>query len=145
MVRALVGSVLMVTVMASPVFAADGTKAGDPVAPSAAVAQAWKKEAPKASSAVRALFVSYGAVEALDMVSTIKARQAGAMEANPMMTGSYAKGIAMKAALGAVTMLAARKLEKKNKVAAIATMVAVNVATAAVVAHNMHVNQQLAK
>jgi len=51
--------------------------------------------------------------------------------------GGYAKGVAMKAALGAVTMLAVRAIEKRNKKAAVFTMIAANVATAAVVANNV--------
>ena len=141
MVRTFTAFVLALAVVVPSVHAEE-RRSSDPVAPSAAVAAAWKQEAKPSSAAVRALFVSYGAVQALDMASTIKARNAGAIEANPVMQGSYAKGMAVKAALGAATMRAVRSLEKKNKKAAIITMIAANVATAAVVAHNMNVAAQ---
>jgi hypothetical protein len=138
MVRTCTAFVLALTVVA-PVVHADERHSSDPVAPTAAVAAAWKQEAKPSSASLRALFVSYSAVQALDMTSTIKARNNGAIEANPVMQGSYAKGMAVKAALGAATMVAVRSLEKKNKKAAIITMIAANLATAAVVAHNMQV------
>jgi hypothetical protein len=71
-------------------------------------------------------------------VSTMVARNRGAVEANPMMQGGLARGLAVKAAMGAVTVLAVHAMEKKNKKAAIVTMIALNVATAAVVANNLH-------
>lgn len=126
----------------APVFAADGSELA---APSPAVAKAWAREskATTSSSAVRALYASYGVLQGLDMASTIAARQRGAIEANPTMQGGYAKGMAVKAAMGAVTMLAVRSIAKKNKKAAVITMIALNVATAAVVANNMRNAQHL--
>ena len=141
MVRTVAALVVMLTVTVPAAYAGEG-RTSDPVAPTAAVAAAWKQEAKPSSGAIRALFVSYGAIQALDMASTMKARNLGALEVNPVMQGSYGKGIAVKAALGAATMLAVRSIEKKNKKAAILTMIAANVATAAVVAHNMQVAAQ---
>jgi hypothetical protein len=142
MFRTMASSLLVVlTLSVSPVHAEE-RRSAEPVAPSPAVAAAWAKEAGSGSGAVRALFVSYGVVQALDMASTMKARNLGAVESNPVMEGSYAKGFAVKAALGAATMVAVRAIEKKNKKAALITMIAANVATAAVVAHNLHVAQQ---
>jgi hypothetical protein len=140
MVRTCTAFVLALGVVV-PAVHAEERRSSDPVAPTAAVAAAWKQET-KPSSTLRALFASYGAVQALDMASTIKARNNGAIEANPVMQGSYAKGMAMKAALGAATMVAVRSIEKKNRKAAIITMIAANVATAAVVAHNMQIASQ---
>jgi hypothetical protein len=136
---ALVTALLMSTV---PVAAAERT-GSEPVAPSAAVAAAWAKESGGSSAAVRTLYATYGVVQGLDVVSTVVARNRGAVEANPVMQGSFAKGVAVKAAMGAVTMLAVRAIEKKNKKAAVITMIAMNVATAAVVANNMHNAQRL--
>ena len=138
MARTFAAFVIALTAMVPSVHAGEG-HGTDPVAPTAAVAAAWKQEAKPSSTAVRALFVSYGVMQGLDMASTIKARHAGAVEANPVMQGSYAGGMAVKAALGAATMLAVRSMEKKHKMAAILTMIGANVATAAVVAHNMQV------
>ena len=59
------------------------------------------------------------------------------------MQGSYANGFAVKAAVGAVSVFAMRAIEKKNKQAAIITMIALNVGTAAVVAHNLRIARRL--
>ena len=137
MFRTVAGTVLVVLAFTVSPVRAEERKSSDPVAPSTAVAAAWAKEAGAGSTAVRALFVSYAAMQGLDMASTMTARSRGAVEANPVMQGSYVKGMAVKAALGSVTMLAVRQIEKKNKKAAVITMIAANVATAAVVANNM--------
>jgi hypothetical protein len=122
---------------AAPVLAADKPEL---VAPSAAVAAEWAKEGqhqqPPSSAAVKALYASYGALQTLDMTSTIAARNRGAREANPMMNGGYGQAAAMKIALSAVTIAAVKQIEKKNRKAAMVTMVAINAATAAVVVNN---------
>ena len=113
------------------------------VAPSAAVAKAWARESGGSSATFRTLLATYGVVQGLDMVSTIKARNRGAVEANPLMQGSIGKGLAVKAAMGTVTMLAMQRLEKKSKKAAVITMIAMNVGTAAVIANNLRVARRL--
>ncbi len=135
---------LMLSLSTVPVAAAD-RPGSEPVAPSRAVAAAWAKESPRPSAALRTLYATYGVVQGLDMVSTIVARNRGAVEANPAMQGSYAQGIAVKAAMGAATMLAVRAIEKKNRKAAVITMIAANVATAVVVANNVRNSQRLNK
>ena len=140
MFRTLTASVLAALMLSSgsTVFAAaDERPTGTVIAPNAIVAKAWAKEQGGSSAAVKTLFVTYGVVQGLDMASTMKARNRGAVEANPAMAGSYGKGMAVKAALGAVSFLAVRAIEKKSKKAAIITMIAMNVGTAAVVAHNL--------
>ncbi len=129
---------LAITMLTSVSAAAEERRSTDPVAPSAAVAAAWAKESQGSSATMRTLYATYGVAQGLDMVSTIVARNRGAMEANPMMQGSYAKGVAVKTAMGAVTMLAVRSMEKHHKKAAVITMVALNAVTATVVANNMH-------
>lgn len=137
MFRTIAAAVVAALMLSSvPASAADEADKG-PIAPSPAVAKAWAKEQGSSSAAVRTLYATYGVVQTLDMVSTMVARDRGAAEANPMMQGSYAKGVAVKAAMGAVTVLAVRAIEKKNKKAAIVTMIGLNVATAAVVANNI--------
>lgn len=127
-------------VFTSSAYAGERPDSTDPVAPSRAVAEAWKQEGQRSSSpTLRALFVSYGAAQGLDLATTIKARHSGAVEANPALQGNYATAAAMKVALGAVTIAAARSMEKKSKLAAILTMVGANAATVAVAAHNMRV------
>jgi hypothetical protein len=135
---------VLVLAVATPAFA--GEK--DAAAPSAAVAAAWAKEAEHkapSTAALKALYGSYGALQTLDMVSTIKARQQGAREVNPMMTGSYGQASATKVLLAAATVAGVRAIEKKNHKAAVVTMVALNVATAAVVVNNYKNARQLAQ
>jgi hypothetical protein len=137
-------AVLVVLSVTTPALAADKSEV---VAPSAAIAAAWAKEAPKgpSSAALKALYGSYGALQTLDMVSTIKARQQGAREVNPMMTGSYGQATATKALLAAATLAGVKAIEKKSRKAALVTMVALNVATAAVVVNNYRNTRQMAQ
>jgi hypothetical protein len=140
MFRTLTASVLATLMISSASVvsaAADEGPSGSVVAPNAIVAKAWAKEAGGSSNLFKTMAVTYGVVQGLDMASTMKARNRGAVEANPVMQGSYAKGFAMKAALGAVSVFAVRAIEKKSKKAAIITMIAMNVGTAAVVANNL--------
>jgi hypothetical protein len=136
--------VVLVLCAATPVLAADKA---DIVTPSAAVAAAWAKEGKQATStkALRVLYGSYGALQTLDMVSTIKARQQGAREVNPMMSGSYGQATATKVLLAAAATAGVMVIERKNKKAAFVTMIALNVATAAIVASNYRNARQLAQ
>ena len=134
----------MLLVSAAPVFASEENGEGQLVAPSKAVADAWAREARHSGSlkrphkALNALQITYAGLQAADMWTTIAARNNGAREVNPLMDGSYAKGMAFKAAMTASTMLATRAMAKKNnKKAAIVTMILVNGVTAAVVANNV--------
>jgi hypothetical protein len=140
MFRTLTASVLaalMLSTVSVGLATAEERPTGTVVAPNAIVAKAWAKEAGGSSAAVKTLFVTYGVVQGLDMASTMMARNRGAIEANPVMAGSYGKGMAVKAALGGMSYLAVRAIEKKSKKAAVITMIAMNVGTAAVVAHNL--------
>ena len=135
---------LVATLMLSTVsVAAQERPRGELVAPSPTVAAAWAKEAGGSSGAMRTLYAGYGVLQGLDMVSTVVARNRGAVEVNPNMQGGYARGVAVKAALGIVTVCAVRGIEKKSKKAAVFTMIALNVATAAVIANNMRVARRL--
>lgn len=146
MFRTLTASVLaalMLSTVSAGFATAEERPTGSVVAPNAVVAKAWAKEAGGSSGLFRTLAVTYGVVQGLDMASTIKARNRGAVESNPFMQGSYGKGIAVKAAVGAVSVFALRAIEKKNKKAAVITMIAMNVGTAAVVAHNLRIARRL--
>jgi hypothetical protein len=139
MIRTIAASALTALMLCSVAVNAEERPTSVPVAPSEAVARAWAKEAGRSSTAVRTMFATYGVVQGLDMVSNYAARNRGAVEANPVMRGSYGKGIAVKAAMGAATIFAVRAIEKKSKKAAIVTMIALNVGTAAVIANNLRV------
>jgi hypothetical protein len=146
MVRSLLRPVVALLVLsaATPVWAAGA----EPVAPSPAVAAAWAKEAESrgpSSTALKALYGSYGALQTLDMVSTIQARNQGAREANPIMAGGYGQATATKVIMAAATLAAVRAIEKKNRKAAFVTMIALNAATAVVVANNYKNANQLSQ
>ena len=79
------------------------------------------------------------ATQALDVHSTLKALNVGAVEANPLMSGvvkNRAAFIGVKAAMGAGLMYATHRMAKRNKVAAIVTAAAVNSAYLFVAHHN---------
>jgi hypothetical protein len=142
MVRTLAASLVALVFTASAAYAGERPET-DPVAPSAAVAAAWKREAPKPAPALRALFVSYAVAQGLDMATTIRARNLGAVEANPVLGTSYVQAFAVKATLGTVTILAMRSMGKTHRKTAIITMLAANAATVAVAAHNLRIAGQL--
>ncbi len=88
------------------------------------------------------LYVSFGAVQALDVYSTARALESGAKEQNPVLAqfrGHLGATLALKAATGAATIFAVERLWKKNRAGAIAVMVAANGVTAVVAAHNWRV------
>jgi hypothetical protein len=128
---------------ATPVWATDDPV---PTAPTAAVAAAWAKEGAQPGPSAKALnltIASFAGLQALDMISTVKARNAGAREANPVMAGGYAQATTMKVLLSVGTVGAVTLMAKKNRKAAFFTMIALNVATAAIVANNMKNLRQL--
>lgn len=129
--------VLFVLMAASPIWAAEGAALQ---APSAAVEAAWAREnihqGPSAAT-LNAMVGSYAALQAFDMVSTVRARQAGAREVNPLLAGGYGQATAMKAALAIGAIGAIKVMGKKNRKAAFVTAVVLNIAGAAVVATNM--------
>ena len=94
------------------------------------------------STVMTSLYATTAVMQALDVHSTLSAFRAGATEANPLMEGvtkNRATFLAVKAGVAASTILAAKQLSKRNKVAAIATLVAINSAYAMVVNHNYKV------
>ena len=88
------------------------------------------------------LYVSLAALQALDIASTRRALNAGAAEANPVVApfaGSPVALAVMKAGVTSATIVASERLWKKNRKAALLTMIALNAAYGAVVAHNYRV------
>lgn len=119
-----------------------------PVSPSTAGSEvAFPTAAPDFSRLRRpvllpALYAANIALQGLDAHSTIKALDGGAREANPLMKGvADHRGalLAVKVGAAASTIYFAEKLWRRNRVAAVALMVAVNGVSAAVVAHNYRV------
>lgn len=99
-------------------------------------------------SVLPALYVAQGALQAMDMHSTMQAISHGAHEANPVMQGVVGnKGamMAVKAGVAASTILMSECLWKKgNRTGAIVSMIIANSLTAVVVAHNYRLSNQLA-
>jgi hypothetical protein len=96
------------------------------------------------STLMTSLYASTVLMQALDVHSTLSAFSVGATEANPMMEGvtrTPAMFIAVKAGVAASTIFAAKQVYKRNKVAAVVTLVAINSAYAMVVSHNYRVAQ----
>ena len=96
----------------------------------------------RSSALLMSLYASTAALQMLDVHSTMSALDNGAVEANPLMkgvAGNRAAFVALKAGVAVGTIVAARNMAKKNKVAAIATLVAINSAYAFIVNHNYKV------
>lgn len=137
-----IAAIVLVTA-ATPVQAEERAANGL-TAPSKAVADAWAREAQErrefdgreGSKATTILYGSYGALQGLDMYSTVVARNRGAREVNPLMDGGYAQAGMFKALMGAGTFAGVKVLEKKNKKAAIVTLVVMNAVTATVAVNN---------
>jgi hypothetical protein len=95
--------------------------------------------APRRPGALVPLYVSFGTLQVLDAHSTARALEYGAVEANPALRGIAGNQVALLAVKAAGTtglIIASEKIWKRNKVAAIALMVASNAAMAWVVQRN---------
>ena len=93
-----------------------------------------------------ALYASTVAMQALDLHSTLTGFKSGAVEANPLMNGVTKNStafFAVKAAVATGTILAARKMAKRNRMAAAVMLVAVNSVYAFVAVHNYKVASSL--
>lgn len=123
-------AVAMLALTAAPATAQQLT------APSKAVEAAWAHEQ-KSSTTLKALIGTYGALSGLDVVSTKMARDRGAVEANPFMSGSLGHQAVMKAAMAASTAVAVHAIARRKPKAALFTMLAIDAASAAVVANNL--------
>ncbi len=85
------------------------------------------------------LYVSFAGLQALDLHSTWRAVDHGAVEANPVLkgvVGSPAGLVALKAVGTAGVIFASEKMWKRNRTASVIFMVAANSAMAWVVQHN---------
>jgi hypothetical protein len=91
------------------------------------------------------LWVSFAALQALDMQSTFKGLQTGGREANPVAGTFIGSGVgfaSMKIATAGAVIYLTNRVQKRNRAAAIVTMVALDSAYAFVVAHNYAVQQR---
>jgi hypothetical protein len=91
-------------------------------------------------------YASTAALQILDVRSTLQVIKLGGSEGNPMLRGLAAHPamfVGVKAAIAAVSIYSAQRLAKHSKVAAIATMVALNSVYGMVVAHNYQVARSM--
>jgi hypothetical protein len=89
------------------------------------------------------LYVSYAALQALDVYSTTRALNRGGVEANPLMAGVAGNPVALsilKAGGAAATIVLADRLRKRSRVGAVLLMAGVNSFYGMVVAHNYRLN-----
>jgi hypothetical protein len=95
--------------------------------------------APSRSIVLPTLQVSFAALQVMDVVSTTRALNAGLVEGNAAMKGIVDKPVvlaAIKGSAAVATILITNRVARKNRAAAIATMIAVNTAYSMVVARN---------
>ena len=88
------------------------------------------------------MYASLGVLQGLDIYMTASAVQRGAVEANPVMkrvAGSEVASLVVKGATTAACIYFTERAWKHNRKGAVILMAAINVATAAVVAHNTRV------
>ena len=91
-------------------------------------------------AALSGLYVSFGALQVLDAVSTRRAVARGGTELNPVMqpvAGNLTAMLAVKGVSSAAAIWCAEKAFKRNRKAAVVLMAVLNGVTAAVVANNV--------
>lgn len=91
------------------------------------------------------LYISFAALQALDVHSTTAAIEAGGRETNPVVRSAMtmpAGAVVLKAGTAAGVVYLTEKLWKRNRAAAIVTMVALNSAYVAIAAHNYGVGRR---
>ena len=104
-----------------------------------AAAEKFETARPRRPDALMPLYLLYATLQALDIHSTMRALDRGAVEANPLMknvTASPASLVAVKAAGAAGVLYTTEQLWKKNPTAAVMFMIAANSGMAWVVQHN---------
>jgi hypothetical protein len=109
------------------------------VQPPAPLASPSRQDRP---AALMPLYASFVALQGMDVHSTTRGLNRGAVEANPFMkdvAGNPGALLAVKAASTAGIIYSVEKLRKRNRAAAIGVMIALNAGTAYVVQHNYRV------
>jgi hypothetical protein len=92
------------------------------------------------------LYVSFVALQALDVNSTLAAIHRGGMEANPVMSGavgSPAALVAIKSVSAACLIFASERLWRQHRLGAVLMMVGLDTGYAMVAAHNYGVARQM--
>ena len=115
-------------------------------APEVPIVQPYRRVETGRSALLTSLYAMTAVTQALDAHSTLKALNRGGVELNPVLSGlagNKAAFIAVKGAVAAGSIYAARQLAKRNKVAAIVSLVAINAAYGLVAHHNYKVASRL--
>jgi len=129
---------------ARPALAQDGNEAPLPrtefALPETAAFEAWPIEQTNTRPApLMSLYVTFAALQALDVASTRMALRAGGRETNPLVApvaGSPVALTAVKAGAAGAIIYASERLWKKKRKASVLTMIGLNIAYGMVVAHN---------
>ena len=135
-------ALLSLTVAVMPAAADEAPLAGSPTM----VIPAGISRSLSRPKVLPAMYASYAALQVFDVMSTQKALALGAREANPLIQGvvGHAGAFwAVKVGVAAGTIVAAERLWKTNKVAAIAVMAAGNGVAAIVASRNARVLRNL--
>ena len=106
------------------------------------------EENPARPASLIPLYVSFAAVQVLDLHSTYNGLERGGREANPLLgpvVESPAAFIAVKAGATAGTIYLAEKIWKRNRKAAIITMIGANIAYGVIASHNYSVARRSVK
>jgi hypothetical protein len=148
-----VAALVVVVGILSPCFASanglDDAVTAQAAAAASAAANGWAPAAPhlKRPAVLPVLYVALGAIQAWDVMSTSAAIKAGAHEGNqaaaPFANNTGAL-LSLKAVTTASTLFFAERAWKKNRVAAVVMMVAINSGIAAVSVTNMRNTRKLA-
>ena len=91
------------------------------------------------------LYISFATLQALDAHSTLTAVEQGARETNPLVRGAMtmpAGMVALKAGTAVGVVYLTEKLWKRNRVAAVVSMIALNSVYVTIAAHNYHAAQR---
>jgi hypothetical protein len=137
-----------IATMASNLFAENAGASLRLAEAAPAVAPISVERGPSRGALLPALYAAQVTLQVMDVHSSFKAFDQGAVEGNPMMrpfVGSKAGMLTVKVGVAAGTMIAAEHLWKNgNRVQAVALMVACNALSGYVVSHNMRLTNQLA-
>lgn len=94
---------------------------------------------PERPAVLPALYASFATLQVLDAHSTHRATSRGYVESNPLMrptSDNIGATLAIKAGATAATIFAVEKLWKRNRTAAVLTMIGVNAGYALLVSSN---------
>jgi hypothetical protein len=97
------------------------------------------------SRALNLLHVSFASLEAVDVYTTVRGVNAGAVEANPLICATAASPVgltAVKAGVALSSIVLTRRLARQHRVAAIVLAATLNSAYAAVAVHNLRVGRR---